>query len=823
MDNQPQTNTIPQKGFHPGSLRSRLVLGNMLITFLAILGMGLYVYYRAQQANDYLTFQLSESVYQQAQEKLLATSDEQTLQLNNFFIIIRRDISNLGASLGRLLSHEITGPPNYWDGSQSLNRLPSGSWDNSNDEIASVFIPAATDLIPALLSELNTARQIDFIVPPLLDANLDVVAIYYGGLYGETIYFPNIDLAAIVPPDFDVTQRPWFVNASPSENLDRISVWSDPYLDAALNGLVITSSTPIYDAEANFRGVTAMDIQLNRITEIVTNIQVGQTGYAFLIDKDMRLIAMPATAYQDLGILPEALPLGEILTQEDVTTLVPKEFWDLISEMSAGNSGLETIIIGESERYIIYQPVLEVRYSLAIIVPTQELLADAIIANEQIAQVTQNTILVSILLVGIVLIVALLATLGIGNRLTKPLISLTKIAEDITQGNLNVEADVATHDEIGTLARAFNSMTARLRDMIANLEKRVAERTISLERRTVQIQAAVEVGNAATSLRNLEELLPHVTHLISQRFGFYHVGIFLLDAREEFAVLMASNSSGGQSMLARGHKLRVGQVGIVGLVTSTGIARIALDVGEDAVFFDNPDLPETRSEMALPLTIGNKIMGALDAQSTKENAFSGDDIQTMGLLADQLAIAIENARLISDSQKAIEITKHAYSDISKAQWQDLFAAREKPIALIALSKGQIVPASEDAGPEFERIMTSETPVISEDGSTLHVAVKVMGNSTGSIRLTRKNNSYWTPEDIDTIVALSTQLGSALESARLYEQITDRARREALVTEITSRIGSSIELDTIMQTTVEEIGKLFMDSEVVLHLKKEFNK
>jgi GAF domain-containing protein/HAMP domain-containing protein len=822
MNNQPN-NFISENKKHHRSLRSRLVLGNMVITFLAILGMGLYVYYRAQQANDYLTTQLSESVYQQAQDKLSATSTEQTLQLNNFFTSIRKDISNLGVSLGKLLSPTNSNVVGYWDATLALHRLPNGSWDNSNNEIASVFIPAAMELSPLLNTELNAARQIDFIVPPLLDTNQDVIAIYFGGLYGETIYYPNIDLATIVPSDFDVTQRPWFLNASPVINPEHASTWSEPYLDAALNGLVITCSTPVYSDDGVFRGVTAMDIQLNRITDLVANIHVGDTGYALLLDKDRRLIAMPASGYQDLGIIPETLPLGEIISQEKVANAASIEFWDVIAEMASGNSGLETISIGGNDRFIIFQPVSEIGYSLAIIVPTQELLADAIAANEQIAQVTQNTLLISILLIGIVLIVALLAALGIGNRLTRPLISLIGVAEEISRGNLNAEAVVTTQDEIGTLARAFNSMTARLRDMIENLEKRVADRTLALERRTSQIQAAVEVGNAVASVRNLEELLTRVTRLISQRFGFYHVGIFLLDDRDEFAVLRASNSPGGQRMLEHEHKLRVGQVGIVGYVTSSGNARIALDVGEDAVFFDNPDLPETRSEMALPLAIGSRIIGALDVQSTQENAFSEEDIQTLRLLADQTAIAIDNARLFSESQKAIETTKRAYGDMARSQWQELFREKSTISGMTILPKGQIVPASGDASPEFEKAMASGSPVISEDATTIYIPIKVMGNALGAIRLARKNNSRWTTEDINTAISLSAQLSTALESARLYEQIIERAKRESLVTDITSKIGSSIELDTIMQTTVEEISKLFKGSEVVLQLKKESGK
>lgn len=804
---------------HSGSLRAKLIMGNLLVTFLAIAGMGLYIYYRAQQSNNYLTTQLDKSVYQQAQDQLTSISGEQTLHLDNFFISIRKDITTIGKALGNIISEEQTlGFGNYWNASESLARLPNGSWDNPNTDIASIFIPAKVALTTNLVTRLNTAIHLDFIIPPLLAANPDVVAIYFGGESGETLYYPNIDLANIVPPDFNVTSRPWYVNASPTTNPEQKAVWSDPYLDAALNGLVITNSIPVYDTNGTFTGVAAMDIQLNRITDIIANIRAGKTGYAFLIDKDKRLIAMPETGYQDLGISPDSLPLGDYLDESAIATPLPPEFWDLVSNMAAGKNGFTTITINDIERFAIYQPVPEVNYSIIVIVPTQELLAEAIAANEQISQVTRNTIFVSIFLTGAILLAAMLLTIGIGNRLTQPLLALTKTAEEISGGNLSAEAYIGTQDEIGTLAKAFNSMTARLRDMIENLEKRVIERTQALERRAVQMQAALEVGRAAASMRNIEELLPRITQLISQRFGFYHVGIFLLDERKEYAVLRAANSKGGQAMLKRGHKLQVGQAGIVGYVTGTGEPRIALDVGEDKVYFQNPDLPETRSELALPLAIGSKVIGALDVQSTEEAAFSQEDLITLRVLADQISIAIDNARLFSEGQSAIEAIRRAYGDIRSTAWQKILAEKQKPLGYASLPTGNLVPVPEDAPPEALRAMQTGELILSGDQQTLYAPV-VIGHPIGVITLKQRGSTRWTEADIKVINSLAEQLGTALESARLYEQIQDRAQTESMIADITSRIGSSIELETIMKTTVEEIGRIFSGSEILLQLKR----
>ena len=176
--------------------------------------------------------------------------------------------------------------------------------------------------------------------------------------------------------------------------------------------------------------------------------------------------------------------------------------------------------------------------------------------------------------------------------------------------------------------------------------------------RARQFEAISQVVRAISSIQDLETLLPQITKVISEQFNIYHAGIFLLDDNREFAVLRAANSEGGKKMLAREHKLAVGQTGIVGFVTATGQPRIASDVGTDAVFFDNPDLPNTHSEIALPLRYAGQIIGALDVQSTKSNAFNQDDIEILITLADQVATAIKNTLALEEARNdCIQIPK----------------------------------------------------------------------------------------------------------------------------------------------------------------------
>ena len=488
----------------------------MLIIVLAVAGTGYYVYSRANQSSTYLANQLDKNVLQQAQDKLNNTGASQATDLNNFFVNMGRDITTIGTTASNLLSQETTlNNTAFWDASTALTRLKNGSWDNSNTELSSVFIPAKQDLTPDLVAELNTIKQLDLTAPTFLKQNPDTIAIYFGGLSGETIYYPNIDLASVVPPDFDVTSRPWYVKASPAQNPGKNSVWSDPYLDAALHGLVVTTSAPVFDAGGNFRGVAAMDIQLTRISDLVSNIKVGKTGYAFVIDKDKRLIAMPEAGYSDLGFTSKTVPLGEIL---DPTKLakIPAGLFNVFSNIASGKNGIDTLTIGGVERFVAYEPIPEVNYGLVIIVPSSELLANAITARQQIAQETASTYSRSILLVLLILVIALIVTLLIGNTLTSPLRTLTKTAEKITQGELTAEARVQGHDEIGKLALAINTMTSSIRSTIQSLEQKVEERTSDLIRKSLRLQAAAQIAHDAAELQDINTLIKRTVDLISR-------------------------------------------------------------------------------------------------------------------------------------------------------------------------------------------------------------------------------------------------------------------------------------------------------------------
>ena len=399
-----------------------------------------------------------------------------------------------------------------------------------------------------------------------------------------------------------------------------------------------------------------------------------------------------------------------------------------------------------------------------------------------------------------------LAAYAIGNSITSPLGKLTEAAEEVAEGNLETRADVITNDEIGLLARTLNSMTSTAQELIASLEERVDERTQLVEKRATQIQAVAEVGKSVAAQRDLEELLARTTFLISDRFDFYHIGIFLLDTRRNYAVLRASNSNEGAKMLERGHKLSVGTEGIVGTVAGTGQARIALDVGEDAVYFNNPDLPKTRSEMALPLNAGGETLGVLDIQSVEANAFSEEDIPTLQVLADQLAIAVQNARLLRDSQEALMLARKATGDISQAGWQSLLRNIDGT-GYVGMMSGEVVPASKVLDAKIQHALLDGERVLSDDQKTLNIPISVRGQTIATMRLVKPSEAGpWTSDEINEIEVLSAQLSNTLDSARLYREAQQRAAREQAIGELSAQISTASEVETILQTVAEELGR-----------------
>ncbi len=394
---------------------------------------------------------------------------------------------------------------------------------------------------------------------------------------------------------------------------------------------------------------------------------------------------------------------------------------------------------------------------------------------------------------------------------------ITRILVTVLVATLVVNAIRLNETEFFKTISHSNNLLNDLQEERNLQEERIYERTQDLEKRTNQLRAVAEVGRSITSYRNLSELLEQTTHLISESFNFYHVGIFLLDERQQFAILVATNSEGGQHMLERGHQLKIGETGIVGYVAQALRARIALDVGEDAVFFNNPDLPETRSEMALPLFISGQILGVLDIQSSEPNAFSEEDIEALQILAEQLAVAIQNTNLSAETEKALEASRLAYGEISRESWIKILREQSR-IGYIATPPSVIETHPDTLDSNIAKAMNTGDLILDDDNLTISVPIKIRGQVIGAIRLKKSEISEaWTQEETNLAVTLSDQLSSALESARLYQISQQRAARESLVSDISSRLSAVTQTDLIIRETVQELGEAIGNASISFQL------
>jgi GAF domain-containing protein/HAMP domain-containing protein len=398
-----------------------------------------------------------------------------------------------------------------------------------------------------------------------------------------------------------------------------------------------------------------------------------------------------------------------------------------------------------------------------------------------------NTIVTVASVLGAV-VVGLLVTRSIAN----PLANLTATAAQIAAGELELEVKVERGDEVGSLAQAFNSMTTQLRELIGGLEERIAHRTRALERRSAYLEASAEVGHAAASILDIDLLMRRVVELIRERFDLYYVGLFQVDSSGEWAVLRAGTGEAGRAMLARDHRIRVG-AGMIGWSVANAQPRVALEAGADAVRLATAELPDTRSEAALPLRSRGRVLGALSVQDTRLETFDEDSIIMLQTMADQVAVALDNARLFAESQAALEATHLAYGELSREAWSELLRA-QAGLGLRRDRRGTSAITDDD-------LQDEATPM------RRVLPIQVRDHVIGAVKARKPQDAgAWTAEEINLLETLVEQLGVALEGARLHQEAQRHAHRERIAREITEKVRAAPDVETIAQTAVEELVK-----------------
>lgn len=412
---------------------------------------------------------------------------------------------------------------------------------------------------------------------------------------------------------------------------------------------------------------------------------------------------------------------------------------------------------------------------------------------------------------GVAAIVLSVATLVTANVLMKtgvlqrPEIDLGAIHDNVAFWALSVAAflavSVTTTISIVTLLHGLERSLSKEKTLSKDLElqrfqleENVRKRTQDVERRMVQIHTAAEISRTISAVHDPNELLVEIVDLLRERFDLYYVGVFLIDVSGDYAVLSAGTGEAGQRMVAEGHRLVVGGASMIGWAIANKKPRLALDVGQEAVRFINPHLPLTRSELALPLMVGERIFGAITIQSGQPEAFDEEDIAVFMGTADSLAIALENARIIRQSQESLKEIQALHQEYLIKAWSDV-KHTEGPLS-----------------------STYEVDSAPSEGETTAIEMPVsLRNQVIGLLEMEGNRGPLSPEEMVYVEAVTTEAAVALENVRLLSETQNRAERERQVSEITSKVRSSTEVDTVLQTILREVGRVMRASSGIIQL------
>ncbi|HLE91727.1 MAG TPA: GAF domain-containing protein [Anaerolineales bacterium] len=402
-------------------------------------------------------------------------------------------------------------------------------------------------------------------------------------------------------------------------------------------------------------------------------------------------------------------------------------------------------------------------------------------------EIFSNLQVQSILFSMLALLLGAILSYYASRAVSNPIRELIETFDKIEQGDLSQRAPIIATDELGIVTMHFNRMVSRLDELQNTLEQQVVERT-------KQLSATNEVGRVASSSLDPDELLAKVILLVPERFGYYYAAIYLLDPSEKWAELKEATGEAGKLLRQNRHRLEVAGRSMVGTAIREKTARIAQIASEEKQRYENPILPYTRSEIALPLIVGDRVLGALNVQSTKESDFGPQVIETMQNMAGQVAIALENARLFQEAQHNIREMRTIQQQYLLEGWSGFTAQKED---------------------ELEYQVGDEPD---EKSKKIEVSISLRDQVLGQIRF--ESTEDWTPEQESLANAVATQAAIALENARLISESRQIAVYERMLAEINSKIWSSATIDGVLQTAVKELGRRLSASQATIELNMD---
>ena len=389
------------------------------------------------------------------------------------------------------------------------------------------------------------------------------------------------------------------------------------YVDEITSEPMMIMAVPVTNAFGEFQGTLMAEVNLKFMWNLVDQLEVGETGVAYVVDKEGNLIAF--------GDVARVLR-GENVEQLNEVAEFTRSSAPVDETGTSIYSGIKKVsVVGT------YVPLGTPDWAVVTELPVAEAYRDF----------TRSVVVSAAILVAMAMLAGFIGVTA-ARRLAVPLINLTETASRIAEGETGLQANVEGPREVSTLASAFNNMTSQLRELIAGLEGR-----------TRALETSTRVSQRLSTILDRGQLVAEVVKQVQDAFDYYHVHIYLIDEATQDLVMAGGTGTAGQMLLASGHKIPSGR-GLTGRAAATNSPVLVPDVSQEEGWLPNPLLPETKSEVAVPIAMGERALGVLDVQHNVVGGLGEADVDLLQSIAGQVAIALQNIRLFAEAQQRAE-------------------------------------------------------------------------------------------------------------------------------------------------------------------------